>query len=620
VRLLFLVVLLGTVEAASLLPLLDSAQAQERRPRRVLVVGDPGANPVLPPEQPWSGLSRKLAVGPEHEWATPWEGNDRLATPRYEDTGRWLERLSRKAPEIDMVSLGRSPEGRDLWLVSASAGGAATPEELRKNGSPVVWVQACVHGGEPDGKDAGLLLLRDLTVVGGLRPLLDEVSLLFVPIVNVDGHERFSRYGRINRRGPEETGRQTNSRRLDLDRDWAKLDAQETRILALALKEWQPDLLIDIHLNDVIDHQYDITWGYNGPHAHSPNASAWLDTYLTPAAEGDLIALGHVPGPLVAVVDPEDWAAGLQELTRGPHTAVGLGDVLHLPSVRVETHAMKPYEQRVLGTRVLLESALRVVGQHGKELRGARKADLKARPREITLLWGCPEQPTHGRMFLGTKANLRPSPVTGGLWVEWTGEPTAHEVPVFVFDEPEIRVSRPQAYWIPPAWDDVIERLSLHGIEMERIDEPREKEVTVYRLRGARALDVPSEGRMPVRADPVPEPRVGQFPPGSVRVPTDQPQGDLVVLLLEPGSPHSLFQWGFFLGLLEREGEVAEYIMEPTAIRMFSDDRRLREEFTERLLAEPEFAADAEARLEWFFRNTPFFDPGWRVYPVAREE
>mgnify|MGYP001792029987 CR=1 FL=1 len=135
-------------------------------------------------------------------------------------------------------------------LLIAASGGAFTPALARAQGKAVVLVQAGIHAGEIDGKDAGLMLLRDMTVRGTKRELLEQANFLFVPIFNVDGHERASKFGRVNQRGPEMMGWRTNSKNLNLNRDYAKADAPEMEAMLRALNQWQPDLYLDLHVTD----------------------------------------------------------------------------------------------------------------------------------------------------------------------------------------------------------------------------------------------------------------------------------------------------------------------------------------------------------------------------------
>lgn len=577
----------------------------------------PGPAPSLPPVRGWSGRSETIVTQAGDPWITLAEESGFRKTPRYDETIAWIRRLATAAPEVKLVSLGKSPEQRDIWMVVVSRARATTPDALRRSGKPTLLVQAGIHAGEIDGKDAGLMLLRDLTVRGFRRRLLDSVNLLFIPIYNVDGHERFHGYTRINQRGPDEAGWRATARNLNLNRDYSKLDAPETRLLVRALQEWQPDLYLDLHVTDGADYQYDITYGWNGPRGWSPAIAGWLDGVLRPGLDKDLADWDHIPGPLVWHADENDPDKGLFTGIAGPRLSNGYGDARHLPTVLVENHSLKPYRQRVLGTYVLLISAMRVLGEEAPKLREAVAADRARRGPELALDWK--PDPTPGRTELAGVSWMRvPSRVSGRERVEYTGKKQAFTLPVVSATVPAASASRPRAYWVPAAWGDVIERLALHGIQMERIEEPREVQVEMYRL-GEAKIGEPFEGHVPVTAPVTVEHRPQRFAAGSVRVPTDQPLGDLAMLLLEPQSPDSFFRWGFFLEVLQRTEYVEAYVMEPMAEAMLAAAPRLAAEFEQKLEEDPAFAADPNARLQWFYSRSPYFDERWRLYPVARE-
>jgi len=574
---------------------------------------------ILPPALPWHGLSEALVVPPDHPWITPAEAANFDKTPRYQETINWLKRLTQASPRLRMVSLGPSPEGRDIVLIVASAEGAATPASLKANHKPTLLVQAGIHAGEIDGKDAGLMLLRDMTVTGSKSSLLAAANLLFIPMISPDGHERFSAYGRINQRGPTAVGWRTNARNLNLNRDYTKLDTPELQMLVQALNDWKPDLYFDIHVTDGVDYQYDITWGYNDAHAYSPAGATWMDTHLKPALHRDLQAMGHIPGPLVFAVDDQDMSQGIRRGTTGPRYSNGYGDLRHLPTVLVENHSLKPYRQRVLGTYVLLESTLQVLARHGDRLRQAIGQDHRRQAQSLALTWKEGENSPTTIPFLGVSSKQEFSPITGTIQIAWTGVPVTLKIPLHLYTQPDREVSRPAAYWIPAAWTDVIKRLALHGLHLERMAKEQTVSVEMYRLEELTFATDPFEGRVRVTAAVKPEQRTQRFATGSVRLSTAQPLGDLAVLLLEPESPDSFFQWGFFHEILQRTEYVEDYVMEPMAQRMLTQDPQLREDFQKKLKEDQDFAANPRARLQWFYQKTPFHDDQWRLYPVARE-
>lgn len=580
--------------------------------------GEAARTALLPPELPWNGASLKLMLAPEAKWVTPSERSGLTRTPSYDETVAWLRRLVTAAPELHLVSLGKSPEGRDIWMVVASRERARTPHALAASGKPTLFAQAGIHAGEIDGKDAGLMMLRDLTVGGTQRALLEHANLLFVPIFNVDGHERSSRFSRVNQRGPVESGWRTTARNINLNRDYTKLDSPEMRALVTALGTWSPDLYFDLHVTDGMDYAYDITFGYNGAHAHSPAIAGWLDSRLTPTLRGDLERAGHVPGPLVQPLDNDDPGLGLADWTADARFSTGYGDARHLPTVLFENHSLKPYRQRVLGTYVALESALRLLGTEAKALRAAMAADRARVPETLTLSWRAPDAPDAQVTIAGVRFRKEASDVTGASRLVWTGEPETQTLPLLRLNLPGATVKRPTAYWVPPAWTEVIARLRLHGVQVEEQKTARDVDVEMYRLTDPQ-VQAPFEGRTPVVSATTVERRRERFPAGSVRVPTDQPLGELAALLLEPASPDSFLAWGFFLEILQRTEYMETYVLEPMARAMLAEDASLAAAFRKRLDADPEFAKSPQQRLQFFYERTPYHDERYRLYPVARE-
>jgi putative YhbY family RNA-binding protein len=620
-----LLALLGSILLAAATPLgaqpASSGAQTTPRGRTLYVGGNPAAEPILPPALPWNGASKRLLLPASDPWATPFEKGGLDVTPTTDETVAWLRKLCDASAELTLLSIGKSATGRDVWMVVASAEHAFTAEAVRKSARPALLVQCAIHAGETDGKDAGMMLLRDMTVKGSQRALLEGANVLFVPVFNVEGHDRFGPNGRINQRGPIETGWRTTAQNLNLNRDFGKLDAPETAALVGVLNAWDPDLYMDVHVTDGVDYQYDVTWGYSGPHAHSPNIAAWLDGVFTPTARQDLIAMGHVPGPLIFAVNDRSLADGIWAGTSGLRLSHGYGGARHLATVLVENHSLKPYVQRVLGTYVLLESALRSLADHGRELKRATEEDRAARRHTIPLNWKRPDGSPEMVTLLGVRSQVAPSAISGGLAVQWLGEPDTIRAPVLAYTQPDLVVTRPKAYWIPAGWPEVIERVKQHGVRVEEITEPREIAVSMYRVEDAAIEPEPSEGHARVKGTPKAESRMEYFPAGSVRVSTDQPLGDLAALLLEPASPESFFQWGFFLSVLNNPEYVEPYVMEPMASRMLAEDPRMAKAFLDTLAAAgSEFKGNPRARLQWFYRRTPFFDERWRLYPVAREE
>lgn len=571
---------------------------------------------ILPPSITWHGASESLMLSVDSEWATPFEQSGGIESPSYDATIAWLDKLAGETDKLQKVSLGKSPQGRDIWMYIASSEGINESARLKQNTKPTVLVQAGIHAGEIDGKDAGMMLLRDI-IQGDKSALLDKANLLFVPIFSVDAHERSGEFNRVNQRGPVNMGWRTTANNLNLNRDYAKADSLEMQHMLRAINVWQPDLYIDVHVTDGIDYQYDVTFGYNLAQGLSPASYRWLENSYRPAVEAALTEQGHIPGALIFAVDNADINKGMSLWNPSPRFSNGYGDARHLPTILVENHSLKPFKQRVLGTYVMLAQTLKTVGEQATKLKSAIQEDKYRASPLITLTWKLAPL-EKGWDFKGIDYQLEKSPISGAEVVRWTGEPKLYpNLPVMAETVPDIKVTRPSAYYIPAQWTQVIDRLNVHGIRMTTLKKPTELKLQQYTLSNPVFNTKDFEDRQTVKAESELTKVSTTLPAGTIKISTDQPLGDLAILLLEPQSPDSLLQWGFFNPIFTRTEYIEDYAVEPLAAKMLKDDPKLQAEF-DKALTNAEFAADPEARLRWFYERSPYYDNQYLKYPVYR--
>ncbi|MDO8295045.1 MAG: M14 family metallopeptidase [Caulobacter sp.] len=579
----------------------------------------PWDQPFLPPAPAWDGASKALLRPATDPWASAFEQDPAHDfSPDYADTRAWFDRLDKASKLIRLEQFGVSPEGRPIYAVIASKDGKAFDPD-----KPVLMVQAGIHPGEIDGKDAGMMLLRDIAFYGK-DDLLDRVNLILIPILSVDGHERASPYSRPNQRGPRIQGWRNTGTNQNLNRDYMKLDQPEMRAVRSLIVKYRPDLYVDVHVTDGIDYQYDVTWGYNGEDdawSRSPAIAGWLDRAFKPTVNAALEAQGHIPGELVFAIDDRDPKKGLSDGGLGERFSNGWGSAAHVPTILIENHSLKPHEQRVLGTYVFLEAALRLLAARGGDLRAAIGADSALRPAEIPANFVSTDQPVATRAFKGILFERYDSAASGGPEIRWLGKPDPQPwMMPFYGSRPTLTLNRPTAYWIPAYRTDLIERLRIHGVVMETLTAPRTVQVEMLRLHDPKIAPRTNEGHVQITVDTVtPEPRDWTYAPGSARVSTDQPLGDVVVLLLEPQSSESFFAWGMVPEVLNRVEYIEGYAIAPLADRMLAADPALKVAFEAKLAADPAFAADPDARLGWFYERTPYFDDHYLLYPVGRE-
>lgn len=605
--------------AAALLLTLASPAMSQTPPASVPNVA-PWDQAFLPPAPAWSGASRALLRDASDPWVTAFEADAAHDfSPSYADTRAWFDRLDAASDLIRIEQFGVSPEGRPLYAVIASKDGATLDPS-----KPVLLAQAGIHPGEIDGKDAGMMLLRDMAFYGK-DGLLDRANLILIPILSVDGHERTGPYSRPNQRGPRNQGWRHTATNQNLNRDFMKLDQAEMQAVMGLIHKYQPDLYVDIHVTDGIDYQYDVTYGYNGEDgvwSRSPAIAKWLDDAFKPEMNAALEAQGHIPGELVFAIDDRDPKKGMNDGGLGERYSNGWGSAAHVPTILIENHSLKPHEQRVLGTYVFLEEALKVLAEKSQTLRAAINADRALRPAELPANFKGDDQPTRMRPFKGILYDTYDSVASGRPELRWLGQPDPElwQVPYFG-SSPTLTLKRPTAYWVPSYRADIIERLKMHGVQMETLAAPRTMAVDMLRLVDPKVSARTNEAHVPITVSEVrTEAKDWTYPVGSVRVPTDQPMGDVAILLLEPQSSESFFAWGMFPEVLNRVEYIEAYAIAPLAEKMLAADPALKAEFEAKLAAEPAFAADGDARLAWFYERTPFYDQRFRLYPVGREK
>ncbi len=554
---------------------------------------------------------------------TPFEESEGRRTPTYDETMAWFADLAEDSPLIELTSFGTSPQGRSLPLVIADSRGLFDPAAHRDRKDHVVLlVEACIHAGESCGKDAGMLLLRDLAEKPDLAAeLLDKVTFLFVPIFNVDGHERFGPYNRINQNGPEEMGWRVTGQNLNLNRDFLKADTPEMQAWLGMFNEWLPDFFIDIHSTDGADYQYPITYSLETRGNMDPGLTAWTIAYEAGMNEA-MKADGYPMAPYVAFKKWHDPRSGLKTWVATPRFSQGYTALQNRPGLLIETHMLKDYPTRVESTRQLVTHTLGWLNTEAGRLR-----DLVVAADEATASAGFRAQPFPLKFelaadsttvaFAGVSYETVTSEVTGGEWNRFTGEPETMELAFFGTHAPSVTVDLPEAYIIPPEWTVAIERLAAHGVEFRRLDAPVELEIRTWKFSDAKWQERPYEGRHPVAFTAVPLAETRVFPAGSVVVDMNQRAARVAAHLLEPKGPDSLVQWGFFDAVFERVEYVESYVIEEMIVKMLAEDPSLAAELKVRKTADPEFAADPWAIRYWFYAKTPYYDQRVGIYPVG---
>jgi hypothetical protein len=408
-------------------------------------------------------------------------------TPSYLQTINYCQKLDSASKWIKFTSFGKSPQGRELPLLIVDTHANFTPERVKASGNVILLIQAGIHSGEIDGKDAGLMLVRDLVMLKKQTELLDNITFLFIPIFNVDGHERSSPYNRINQNGPEEMGWRVTAQNLNLNRDFMKADSPEMQQWLTLFNSWLPDFLVDCHVTDGADYQYVVTYGLEGYDNVSTPLKNLTRDLVEPYLNKKMDEAGFPMFPYVMFRNWDDIRSGLRTGSAPPRFSTGYGVVQSRIFLLIETHMLKDYQTRVSGTYNLLLSVMQLIHQYSDKLKeinllsdhSTRNLSGKYLPLNMEYFR------TDSTMveFKGVDYDRIPSDISGKDWVVYHSDrkktyQMSYYNKVLAIDS----VLVPFAYLIPMEWNKEIVLLKLHGIKINYLAKDTSLMVSSYKF------------------------------------------------------------------------------------------------------------------------------------------
>ena len=548
------------------------------------------------------------------------------ATGRYDEVVKLCAAFAKAYPkQVKCIEFGRTPEDRPMLALVATGTSAFTPQAASRQGIPVTLIQGGIHAGEIDGKDAGFLALRELLEGRLAKGALDKQVLLFVPVFNVDGHERFQQWNRPNQRGPVEMGWRTTAQNFNLNRDYVKADSPEMQAMLALVNAWDPLTYVDLHVTDGAKFQHDVSIQVEPVYSADPELRK-AGLALRDNVIADISKQGSTPQSYyMSFAKTDDPQSGFVDGVSDPRFSTGYFPLRNRMAMLVETHSWKDYPTRVRITHNSVISVLEQVAQHGKQWQvAAAAADMRAARLAglpVTLSYKTTEK-SKLVDFSGYEYTRTPSDVSGILMTRYDeNKPQVWRVPLRDEVVADVEVAAPRAGYIVPAAQAalVAAKLRQHGITFRKLDKPLNRfAFETFRADKASfgATSFESHQRLTLEGSWKSETRDVQR--GALFVPIAQPKARLVMAMLEPQAPDSLLAWGMFNNAFERKEYMEEYVAEDVAREQMAADPALAADFKRRVESDPAFASNAHARLEFFARRHASWDERFNLYPVLR--
>lgn len=650
--------------AVLLMPIAALAQTTQLRPHSMY-------------EPPAAAAAKSLAdstAGVPQDELTTGEKTNWEKTGRYDETVALMRLYEKRSKFIKVIPFGTTPEGRTMYAAIISKDKAFTPEAAHKTDKAVILIQSGIHSGEIEGKDTAMMLIRDMAVTNHPKQAawLDKAIFVVIPLYEIDGHEDRSPYNRANQNGPDITGTRPQEQQLNLNRDYIKADAPETRNFLKLYNAWLPDFMFDNHVTDGADYQYDVTWDMTHHDDIGPGSRDWVNSRFIPQLNKRMEADGHLVSPYGALrgdgmgfaggggspLAPPAAGARGQRSGAAPATPPAGGDdraarqappskpgqrdfnvevfspryshywsgARNRPCLLVETHSLKLPKTRAWSNYDIMVHSIDIVTEDPQALRKAvRDSDAAdaalagKRDREM-FLGGKTAATSHPIMYHSLKRGTDVSPITGKPVQHFTAEKDDFTVNMHDGVDTTASAPVPAGFLIPIAWKSIADELALQGVVMEKTTKDlSDQTFETWRFSDITKQNFPFEGRTFTDYKMTSVKEKMHMPAGSYYIPMNQPRARIIMAMLHPAAPDALVRWGFFDNIFERMGRIgaAEYLSVPIATKEAADHPELWKEFQSKVDSDPTFANDPDARLKWWIERSNYQPSAVNKYPIA---
>lgn len=541
---------------------------------------------------------------------TPYEQRNGNQTVTYEEMVKFYEDLDKKFKTITVENFGKDDNGEPIKVVIFN--------NSKNKNAPTIFINNGIHPGEPDGIDATMMLMRDLAT-GKIES--KNLQIAAIQSYNISGMLRRGKFSRANQNGPEEYGFRGNARNYDLNRDFIKNDTENSKAFQQIFHHFKPIYFIDNHVSNGADYQYLFTYISTNRERLGKNLGQYFNEKMQPEILRNLENQGILTTPYVNIHgdSPDE---GFPAFMDSPRYATGFTTLFNTLGTVAETHMLKPYSDRVRATYEYMLSSINYTEKNAAEIQNKMAETLvELQPgRKYALQWKLNDSQFQMIDFKGYEAGKKTSEVSGKprLFYDKT-KPFTRKVKFFNEYIPTKEITIPAYYAIQKSEYKIIEYLKRNHIKMEALAKDSTIKVEVYKIDDYKTVKNPYEGHyLHYETKIKSEMKNIMFKKGDFLISTKQDGVKYLLETLEPEATDSFFNWNFFDGILSQKEYFSDYVFEDTAAELLKNSQVLRTGFEFEKIANPEFAKDANAQLDWIYKHSNYYEGtvGW--YPIYR--
>jgi len=557
------------------------------------------------------------ATAQKNKYDTFFEKGNGNQSATYSEAIRYYNVLAADFPSIAIKEMGLTDSGEPLHIV------VFNPEKIFDFGQlknkAVILINNGIHAGEPDGIDATMMLFRDLALRKIKTP--ENTVVVAIPVYNIGGALNRNSTSRVNQEGPEEYGFRGNARNFDLNRDFIKSDARNTKSFVEIFHTINPDVFIDNHVSDGADYQYTLTYIMTQPDKLGNPLGNFLRNDMMPALLKDMQQQKIEMTPYVnAWTDTPD--KGFTQFFESPRFATGYTALFNTIGFVVETHMLKKYAQRVKANYAFLRQAIDYTDANFEKIKSLRKQNsLEYAPgKKYPVKWVIDSTKVSSLFFLGYEGNHKKSDATTGNRLYYDrSKPFKKNIPYYDTYKPAKEIVIPKAYVIPKGFWPVTDLLKNNHIEYRELTKDTVIAVESYHVADYKTAKNAYEGHYPHSESKITTTREKiTFHKGDFIFPTQQNGIKYLLETLEPEAVDSYFNWNFFDTMLQQKEGYSDYVFEDLAAQLLRENPQLKADLEEKKQHDVKFAGDAQAQLDWIYRNSVYFEKAYLQYPVYR--
>ena len=554
----------------------------------------------------------------QQEIITPFEKSGGSATSTYFECIEYYEQLAGQYNSIHVEEIGPTDSGFPLHAVTFNfdeVSGSQSESKIK------ILVLNAIHPGEPAGVDASMMLIRDLASGKLSEKISKNISLAVIPFYNVGGGLVRGSFSRVNQNGPEAYGFRGNAKNLDLNRDFIKMDAKNTRSFIHFYHSFDPEIFVDTHTSNGADYQYTMTCLDTQPQKLGGSLGPYLKEKFTPSLFKLMKIKGYEMCPFVNVYGKTP-DKGYAQFFDYPRFSTGYTALFQTIGFMSEAHMLKPYGERVQATYQFLVSILEYGANNKDDILTIREKDRQdILNKEIyELTWDQDLINPDTILFKGYQSSQIQSKVTGGTRLKYDhNKPYEIKIPYFDKLTPNTTVTIPEAYIIPQAWEKVIQYLEDNRISYTRYQADTLIDVEAYYIVDYKTYQSPYEGHYPHYNTVLRSIKMNvKIRKGDYYVAVKQNGLRYILETLEPQGEDSFFKWNFFDPVLQQKEHFSSYVFEDTAEKILIEKPWLKDSLDLKIKMDKDFGNNSRAQLDYIYRNSDYFEKSYRLYPVFR--